>query len=162
MPVFHNIQKLTVPTSSPASSIISRAPGAIQNLWRNHPVTCFACLSAVRRIQFGRTPDAVVSYFEWRAAGSQTSRSTFNPLRLTLRAQPRSGEGRIKTLLPTRRLGRLRFDWRYHTSTGPFGTGILSRRATPGSCMNEATSGGGSKRDCKRPSSSRNCFRQSR
>src|SRR6185503_10911165 len=31
----------------------------------------------------------------------------------------------------------------YHTSTGPFGTGIWSRCATAGACIKEATSGSG-------------------
>ncbi len=31
----------------------------------------------------------------------------------------------------------------YHTSTGPLGTGIAVRCATPGSCMKLATIGGG-------------------
>ncbi len=50
----------------------------------------------------------------------------------------------------------------YHTSTGPLGTGIRSRWATAGSCMNEATSGGGWKRGFSAPVSSRNCRRQRR
>ena len=31
----------------------------------------------------------------------------------------------------------------YHTSTGPLGTGMAERCATPGSCMNDATIGAG-------------------
>ncbi len=50
----------------------------------------------------------------------------------------------------------------YHTSTGPLGTGIRSRWATAGSCMNEATSGGGWNRGFSAPFSSRNCWRQRR
>src|SRR5436190_285496 len=44
----------------------------------------------------------------------------------------------------------------YQTSIGPFGTGMCSRWATAGSCMNEATRGGGAKRGFKLPSSYRN------
>ena len=50
----------------------------------------------------------------------------------------------------------------HHTSTGPFGTGRESRGAAPGSCMKDATSGGGRKRGFNSPLSSRNCCRQPR
>ena len=49
----------------------------------------------------------------------------------------------------------------HHTSTGPLGTGMRSR-GSAGSCMKDATSGGGWKRGCNSPSSSRNCARQPR
>lgn len=45
----------------------------------------------------------------------------------------------------------------YQTSTGPLGTGICSRRTTAGSCINEATIGGGAKRGFNSPFSSTNC-----
>lgn len=47
----------------------------------------------------------------------------------------------------------------HHTSTGPFGTGMFSRRATAGTsvCMKDATIGGSWKRGSSSPRSSRNC-----
>ncbi len=50
----------------------------------------------------------------------------------------------------------------HHTSTGPFGTGMFSRRAEAGTsvCMKDATMGASWKRGCSSPCSSRNCSRQ--
>jgi len=42
--------------------------------------------------------NSVVFWFKWSAAVSETSRSIFDVLRLTLRAQPRSAKFQIQTL----------------------------------------------------------------
>ena len=79
--------------------------------WRGH----FRMNILPRRTRFGEFPfQRVVSCLERSAAVSETSRSSFNALRLTLHAQPRSAKLQTRTL-PFQRATRIIFMRRCHS-----------------------------------------------